>query len=294
MPNQTAYVHPVNFRYLTDRAEVADALKVFEQSEIVSLDSECFWQDGRTRVSLVQLSTEASPETLVIDVMQTGVEVLRPLVEDANVVLLAHNASFDRGLLAAAGLNPAGFVDTLRLARRALRLPSYSLANVSQELCGISLDKSWQRSNWRQRPLLKAQLYYAALDAHVTLEIYQRMAEILRERGDFEDAFDRAKLDAPKEGAPRRNGVRRRAPQVEMRPLTEAETRTVARLKSWRLNRSDDLRTPAYMICPDATLVHLAQVRPQTVEDLTQIHGLGESKIKRFGEEILEVLAISD
>lgn len=147
MSNQTAHIYPINFRYLTDRTEVAEALTVFERSEIVSLDSECFWQDGRTRVSLAQVSTDESEETLVIDIVQTGVEVLRPLVEDANVVLLAHNASFDRGLLAAAGLNPAGFVDTLRLARRALRLPSYSLANVARELCGISLDKSWQRSN---------------------------------------------------------------------------------------------------------------------------------------------------
>lgn len=291
MMNRPAHVYPVKFHYLTDPSEVVAKLSAFERSEIISLDSESFWQDGRSRVSLVQLTTEASEETLVIDVVRTGVEVLRPLVEDPNVLMLAHNAQFDRGLLQTAGLEPVGFVDTLRLARRALRLPSYSLASVSQELCGVTLDKSWQRSDWRRRPLLQAQLAYAALDAHVTLDIYQRLAEILRARGEFVDAFARARLDTKRESSPRRSGVRRHAPQVEVRPLTELETQTVARLKSWRLNKSNDLRTPAYMICPDATLIHLVQKRPQTTEDLIEIHGLGESKIKRFGEEILELLA---
>lgn len=294
MTNQPVHADSLKFRYLTDTSEVATELAVFEQSEIVSLDSECFWQDGRSRISLVQLTTEASEETLVIDVMRTGVEVLRTLVEDPNIVLLAHNAAFDRGLLDAAGLNSAAFVDTLRLARRALRLPSYSLANVAQELCGVTLDKSWQRSNWKQRPLLKSQLYYAALDAHVTLEVYQRLAQILRARGEFEDAFARARLDAKKESSATRSVVRRRAPQVESRPLTALETQTVARLKTWRLNRSNDLRTPAYMICADATLIHLAQKRPHTIEDLSEIYGLGESKIKRFGDEILELLAMQN
>ncbi len=77
MINQSADIYPVKFRYLTEPSEVAAELSVFEGSEIVSLDSECFWQDGRSRISLVQLSTEASEETLVIDVLRTGVDVLR-------------------------------------------------------------------------------------------------------------------------------------------------------------------------------------------------------------------------
>jgi superfamily II DNA helicase RecQ len=44
------------------------------------------------------------------------------------------------------------------------------------------------------------------------------------------------------------------------------------------------------MICPDRTLEHLAMERPATLASLIKIHGLGESKITRFGAELLEAL----
>ena len=49
-------------------------------------------------------------------------------------------------------------------------------------------------------------------------------------------------------------------------------------------------RVPAYMVCPDKTLEHLARERPATLEALNTIHGLGESKIASFGEELLQAL----
>jgi ATP-dependent DNA helicase RecQ len=61
-------------------------------------------------------------------------------------------------------------------------------------------------------------------------------------------------------------------------------------LKRWRLERANAQRVPAYMICPDRTLEHLARVRPETLEALASIYGLGESKIKNFGEDLLKAL----
>jgi superfamily II DNA helicase RecQ len=50
------------------------------------------------------------------------------------------------------------------------------------------------------------------------------------------------------------------------------------------------------MICPDRTLECLARERPQTLAALLDIHGLGESKVERFGEDLLTALreAISE
>jgi ATP-dependent DNA helicase RecQ len=41
------------------------------------------------------------------------------------------------------------------------------------------------------------------------------------------------------------------------------------------------------MICADKTLECLARERPETLEQLRTIYGLGDSKIERFGEELL-------
>jgi len=70
---------------------------------------------------------------------------------------------------------------------------------------------------------------------------------------------------------------------------------TFARLKKWRLAKAQSSRLPAYMICSDITLQHLAQARPGTLDALASVHGPSDAKIKRYDEELLAVLGeISD
>jgi ribonuclease D len=187
-----------------------------------------------------------------------------------------------------AGLQPLGFVDTLRLARSALRLPSYSLAGVTAHLFGIELDKSYQKSNWRRRPLTRAQLEYAATDARITLRVYDELQRILTEQGKLELALRTARL-APASNEPR-PPRKHRAPQPPPRPLTKEERQAIVNLKRWRLMKANAEHLPAYMICPDRTLEHLAMERPTTLEALNAIHGLGATKIARYGTEILEAV----
>uniref|UniRef100_M4BL55 3'-5' exonuclease domain-containing protein n=1 Tax=Hyaloperonospora arabidopsidis (strain Emoy2) TaxID=559515 RepID=M4BL55_HYAAE len=51
------------------------------------------------------------------------------------------------------------------------------LAAVAKSYLGFSLDKRVRMSNWERRPLTQAQLHYAALDAHVLVQIYYKMGE---------------------------------------------------------------------------------------------------------------------
>lgn len=50
-----------------------------------------------------------------------------------------------------------------------------SLTGVAELYLGKPLDKRARMSNWEQRPLSKAQLHYAALDAYVLVAIFQEM-----------------------------------------------------------------------------------------------------------------------
>jgi ribonuclease D len=277
------------FRFITDADEARAALLQLQQEPIVGLDTETYWEPSanHSRVSLVQIAARAG-EVLVFDLFAVGVELLRPLVESPAITMTAHNARFDEAMLAGEGLRPAGFVDTLRLARSALRLPSYSLAGVSAHLLGLELDKSYQKSNWKRRPLTRSQLQYAAADAIITLRVYDELERILTEQGRFEAALRSATLQ-PSSGEAR-EPRKRRAPQPPPRPLTPEEKRVVKYLKKWRLEKSFAEHVPAYMICPDRTLEHLALERPAALEALNSIHGLGASKISRFGTELLEEL----
>jgi ribonuclease D len=277
------------FRFITENDEAQASLQGLHLETIIGLDTETYWNSAanRSHVSLVQIAPRTG-EVLVLDLLRVDVELLKPLIESPAVTMTAHNARFDEGMLIGAGLRPEAFVDTLRLARAALRLPSYSLAGVVEHLFGFEMDKSYQKSNWKRRPLARAQLEYAALDAYITLRVYDELERILTEQGKFESALRAATLLPPsgEVRAPRK----RRAPQPPPRPLTEEERKAVAYLKRWRFTKSSELNVPAYMICPDRTLEHLAMERPTSLESLNSIHGLGASKIARFGEELLESL----
>jgi ribonuclease D len=277
------------FRFITNNDEAQDALQRFQLETIIGLDTETYWNPAanRSHVSLVQIAPREGA-VLVLDLLTVDVELLRPLIESPDVRMSAHNARFDEGMLVGAGLRPAAFVDTLRLARSALRLPSYSLAGVVAHLFGIEMDKSYQKSNWKRRPLTRAQLEYAALDAYITLRVYDELQRILKEQGKFDAALRVATLSPSSDEA--RAPRKRRAPQPPPRPLTDEERQAVVYLKRWRFAKSTELHVPAYMICPDRTLEHLAMDRPSTLEALNSIHGLGASKIARFGEELLEAL----
>ena len=161
-------------RFITEAGAAQSAVGRLLTEGVVGLDTETYWEaaTNQNRVSLVQIAPREG-EVLVIDVLSAGVEPLRPLVESPSVLMTAHNARFDELVLMGAGLNPAALVDTLRLARSALFLRSYSLAAVAAELFGVSFDKTLRNSNLRRRPLSKAQIDYTATDLHVTLHVYK-------------------------------------------------------------------------------------------------------------------------
>jgi len=151
------------------------------------------------------------------------------------------------------------------------------------------LDKSFQKSNWRRRPLTRAQLQYAATDAHLALFVYEELRRILTEQGRFSDALTNAAL-MPRARDANAEPRRRRAPLPPLRPLTDEEKLTLLRLKKWRLEKSFAERKPAYMICQDRTLEQLAIEQPVSLEALETIYGLGASRIARYGEQLLEAL----
>ncbi|CAI5725017.1 unnamed protein product [Hyaloperonospora brassicae] len=51
------------------------------------------------------------------------------------------------------------------------------LAAIAETYLGFPLDKRVRMSDWERRPLTQAQLHYAALDAHVLVQIYYKMQE---------------------------------------------------------------------------------------------------------------------
>lgn len=63
------------------------------------------------------------------------------------------------------------------------------------------------------------------------------------------------------------------------------------RLRAWRAAVAKEQGMPAYVIFHDATLRQIAATPPSTLSGLGLISGVGETKLARYGQLILDVLA---
>ena len=61
-------------------------------------------------------------------------------------------------------------------------------------------------------------------------------------------------------------------------------------LRTARQQMAKKRRVPAYVIFHDKTLIELAKARPKNFDDMLEINGIGEAKLKKFGQTLLDVI----
>src|SRR6186713_492267 len=74
------------------------------------------------------------------------------------------------------------------------------------------------------------------------------------------------------------------------RPLDAAGLERFAALKAWRGEVALAHNLPAYVVFHDATLAEMADLRPDSLDALAEISGVGARKLDAYGEQILAVL----
>jgi ATP-dependent DNA helicase RecQ len=75
---------------------------------------------------------------------------------------------------------------------------------------------------------------------------------------------------------------------AELSPAAEA---VFERLRAWRGASAKDQGVPAYVVFHDTTLRAIAVGAPSSLAELAGISGVGDSKLAKYGEAILELLA---
>jgi len=71
---------------------------------------------------------------------------------------------------------------------------------------------------------------------------------------------------------------------------TSAPVEVLDRLRRWRLETARAAGVPAYVVFHDSTLAAIASAMPATLADLIHVSGVGESKLRKYGDQVLEVL----
>ena len=71
---------------------------------------------------------------------------------------------------------------------------------------------------------------------------------------------------------------------IEVEALWEA-------LRALRLRLAQEQGVPPYVIFHDSTLLQMADERPQTLEAMRGIAGIGERKLAQYGQAFLDVVS---
>jgi ATP-dependent DNA helicase RecQ len=72
--------------------------------------------------------------------------------------------------------------------------------------------------------------------------------------------------------------------------LPPAATSLFERLRAWRATTARALGAPAYVVFADATLRGIALTEPSTLDELSQVSGVGAAKLERFGDAVLAIV----
>ena len=73
--------------------------------------------------------------------------------------------------------------------------------------------------------------------------------------------------------------------------LTTDDEALYEKLKAWRLDTAREENVPAFVILHDSVLREIARSRPRDKVALSAISGIGESKLARFGEALVGIVA---
>jgi ATP-dependent DNA helicase RecQ len=89
---------------------------------------------------------------------------------------------------------------------------------------------------------------------------------------------------------PERTVPAARAPKPAAVVLPAGANDTFELLRAWRAGAAKEQGVPAYVVFHDATLRQIATENPTTLAELSRVSGVGETKLARYGQQILDAL----
>jgi ATP-dependent DNA helicase RecQ len=171
-----------------------------------------------------------------------------------------------------------GHIVDILLGRQTAKIQQFGHDSLTVFGVGTELAEPVWRGVIRQ---LLAQGLLTVEGDHGTLVLTEASADVLSRKREV-----RLRQEPKRAAKPAR--TRTTAPQQELSP----ETRPVfEKLRAWRAASAKEQGVPAYVIFHDATLRQIATDLPTTLAELGAISGVGENKLAKYGQQILDTLA---
>lgn len=159
--------------------QIASAMAEISRSSVVGFDTEArpTFKKGQIRnVSLIQIAT--AEKVFLLRIKSSGLtDELIDFLEDEDLIKVGIGLEDDYNLLRRLRVfQPGGFLD-LNPQMKELGANSIGARNLAAMILEIRISKSAQTSNWENEVLTQKQIRYAATDAWICLEIYNKLVD---------------------------------------------------------------------------------------------------------------------
>jgi ribonuclease D len=256
------------------------------------LDTEFVGEDTyHPRICLVQVST--AEHLILIDPLTTGpLDDFWRLVVDPSNLVVVHAGREEVRLCKLWGGQPPGNLFDLQLAAGLVGL-AFPLghATLVNHLLGVQLAKGETLTEWRHRPLTKAQVRYAYDDVRYLLPLWEKVSARLEKMGRTgwaKEEFARLAASAlPEEGVPEKWRKLRGLGSLDRRKLG-----VVRALYVWREETAARTNRPARQIIRDDLIVEIARRNPTKERDLQPIRGLPRRDLTAILEVVEQARAL--
>jgi len=171
-----------------------------------------------------------------------------------------------------------GHVVDILLGRTTAKVQQFDHQSLTVFGIGTDLSEPVWRGAIRQ---LLAQGLLTVEGDHGTLVLTDASADVLARKREV-----RLRTEAPR--AAKQTRSKSSTPQQALTP--EAQP-VFEKLRAWRGATAKEQGVPAYVIFHDATLRQIATDSPTTLAELGKISGVGENKLAKYGQPILDALA---
>jgi len=185
----------------------------------------------------------------------------------------------------------AGQVIDILLGKKTAKVSEQGHHELKTFGIGIELNESQWRGVVRQ---LLAQGLLAVQGEYQTLAITEASGEVLRGqravtlRRDMPQPRGSGRGSRASAGGA---GAGAQAAALAAADLSPEQETVFERLRAWRGATAKEQGVPAYVVFHDATLRAIAITAPSTLSALAGVNGVGESKLAKYGESILDLLA---
>ena len=245
----------------------------------------------RERVCLIQFSVPGA-DYIVDPVNLPDLSALASVFANPDQQKIFHAAENDvvclnRGF----GFAFANIFDTMSAART-LGWPQVGLAAILDTHFGVTLNKKFQRADWKRRPLSPEQLDYARLDTHYLAALRDKQLEALAVSGglpEVHEEFERlARLRADPDSAGPDPAKFWRVKGA--RDLSPAQAAVLQAVFAYREQQAEQIDRPPFMVMAEAALMDIARRAPRTVDDLLRVPGMTPDQMRRHGPAVLQAV----